>query len=75
MFGFIWTLLSPFLSAKIRSRIKMLGADAAAIFAELPADVVSAELGGGFTVDSAACAVQLQQLLQQRDARIIAHLF
>jgi hypothetical protein len=75
MFGFIWTLVSPFLSAKIRGRVKMLGGDVAPIFAELPADIVAAELGGGLTVDAAACAQQLQQLQQQRDARVHMHLF
>ena len=75
MFGFIWTLVSPFLSSKIRGRVKMLGGSPASIFGELPAGVVSAEIGGAMQVDAAACAVQLQQLQQQRDGHVHAHLF
>jgi hypothetical protein len=56
MFGFIWTLISPFLSAKIRGRIRLLGSDPAPIFAELPAGIVAAELGGGMAMDNAATA-------------------
>ena len=75
MFGFIWTLISPFLSAKIRGRIRLLGSDPAPIFAELPAGIVAAELGGGMAVDTAACALQLQQLQHQRDDSALPHLF
>ena len=75
MFGFIWAIVSPFLSSKIRGRVNMLGSNSAPMFELLPADVVAAEIGGGLQVDAAACAVQLQQLQQQRDNHAHDHLF
>lgn len=55
--------------------MKILGDDPKAVFEQLPADVVAAEIGGSMQVDAGACAVQLRQLLQQRDGRVHAHLF
>ena len=66
MFGFIWTIVSPFLSSKIRGRVKFIGDETRRVLEELPSDVVAAEIGGSMQVDAAACAVQLQQLLLQR---------
>jgi hypothetical protein len=75
MFSVIWTVVSPFLSSKIRGRVHVLGSDPGPILQELPADVVSVELGGGLQVEAAAFALQLQHLQQQRDAHMHAHLF
>jgi hypothetical protein len=75
MFGFMWAIISPFLSSKIRSRVNLLGSNTRPIFEQLPADVVAAEVGGGLHVDDAACALQLQQLQQQRDNHAHEHLF
>ena len=75
LFGFIWSVLSPFLSSKIRARVKIIGDDSKRVFEELPPDVVAAELGGVMQVDSAACAAQLLQLQQHRDERLHAYLF